>query len=627
MAFVVAMCVPWTAIAAEIASEGPLTRIITSPDLNCQVAHRDDVSFEFFSGELGACGTFLAVDGTLFGPAAIPSGQLGAVTSWEPVSQSGVTGNGSGGDPYRLVTTVDAGAIDLRVEQTDSYRIGEESYRTDVAITNQGPNARDAILYRAADCFLQDSDTGQGRVDDGAPGCVVSQASDARIEQWVPITGNSRYFEGRFGEVWQRIGSQQPFPNECLCDQAVDNGAGLSWDVAIRPGETVVISHLTFFSPEGRQSTTSLRSSVPGPADISLDPVTVAASAAIAAGVVLFIPFPAALFNSTLEEHYAEVMGVVRRFRSWVGRLVMSFLGGIVGRARRRVSGTEHATGVPAAPPTEATASESLYWDTPRGILTFIALSALVYSLLDPTFGFSVLSVATFIGLAIGLVVTVLAFAIPLYLGTRRSGLGFSPHALPATLAIAIGCVIISRIADFQPGYVYGLIIGFAFSRELTKVESGRLDALAIGFGFGVAVVAWLLLPTFRSLGGGETTFLSATLETAAATVVVAGLEAAVIGMLPVRFLPGERVRAWNQRIWIGLLGIATFAFCHILLNPQAGYLSDTTRTSLFTVIWLLALFGGGSVLFWAYFRFRRAPTAVPPVPPPAPAAEPPTGV
>jgi len=626
VAFVLALCVPWAAIAAEITSEGPLTRIITSPDLNCQVAHRDDVSLEFFGGELGACGTFLAVDGTLYGPAAVPSGQLGAFTPWEPVSQSEATGNGSGGDPYRLVTTVEASAIELRVEQTESYRIGEESYRTDVAISNEGPAARDAILYRAGDCFLQDSDTGLGRVDDGAPGCVVSQASDARIEQWVPLTGGSRYFEGNFAEVWQRIGSQESFPNACSCDLAIDNGAGLSWEVAIPPGGTVVVSHLTFFSPEGRQSSTPLRSSVPGPADISLDPVTIAASAAIAAGVVLFIPFPAALFNSTLEEHYAEVMGAVRRFRAWFGRLVISLVGGIYRRVRRAVSRTDEAAPTPASQPTEAGPSASLYWDTPLGILTFIGLSAFVYGLLDPTFGFSLLSVATFVGLAIGLVVTVLAFAIPLYIGTRRTGIGFSAQALPATLAIAIGCVIISRIADFQPGYVYGLIIGFAFTRELSKAESGRLDALAVGFGFGVAVIAWLLLPTFRDLGGGETTFLGATLETAAATVVVAGLEAAVIGMLPVRFLPGERVRAWNQRVWIGLLGVATFAFCHILLNPQAGYLSDTTRTSLLTVVWLLALFGGGSVLFWAYFRFRRAPGAAPPVPPPAPAAEPPAG-
>jgi hypothetical protein len=109
-----------------------------------------------------------------------------------------------------------------------------------------------------------------------------------------------------------------------------------------------------------------------------------------------------------------------------------------------------------------------------------------------------------------------------------------------------------------------------------------------------------------RSSGGSEP-FISLLLQTAFATVIVAGHEAAAISMMPLRFLPGEKVRAWNQRVWIALLGVATFGFCHILLNPSSGYLADTTRTSLFTVIWLMAAFGGGSVLFWAYFRFRPA--------------------
>lgn len=45
-----------------ISSAGPLTQIITTPDLNCQVAHHDDAAFEFFPSEstLGSCGTFLA---------------------------------------------------------------------------------------------------------------------------------------------------------------------------------------------------------------------------------------------------------------------------------------------------------------------------------------------------------------------------------------------------------------------------------------------------------------------------------------------------------------------------------------------------------------------------------------
>lgn len=638
-----ALALAWPHVAAavdgEITADGPLTRIIVTTDLNCQVAHEADLSLEFFGGDAGACGTFLAVGGALYGPGSVPAGTLDS-QPWTPVSQAPATGSGRGGDPFRLVTVVEAPDGDIRLEQTDSYQVGEESYRTDIRISNTGGSEERAILYRAGDCYLQDSDTGFGRVDDGAPACVISQASDARIEQWVPITPGSRYFEGGYSEVWQRISSREPFPNECLCDQAVDNGAGLSWEVVIPAGGNVEVSHLTFFSPEGRQATTPLRDSVPGPADVSLDPVVVAASAAIAGGVVLFVPFPAALFNSTLEEHYAEVMAAVTRFRRWLGRLFMRG----VARGRRAVTdarsrraaqgGTEAAAPPPPAPdaasgePAEESRPfwmEEGFWRSPLGIGVFILVSALLYGLLDPTFGIDASSAATFLGLALGMVVLLLAFGIPMFIGARGKGIGLSARALPGTLLVALGCVIISRVADFQPGYLYGLIVGFTFSRALAKAEVGKLDAVAAASALGLAVASWLLLPLVRgSDAASEQPFLAAMLETAFATVVVAGLEAAAIAMLPLRFLPGERVRSWNQRAWAVLLGVAAFGFCHVLLNPSSGYLADSTRTSLFTVIWLLVAFGGGSVLFWAYFRFRPQPKADTSPPPPMPSAEPP---
>ena len=605
------------AVDGEITSEGPLTRIIVTPDLNCQVAHRVDASFEFFGADLGACGTFLAVGGSLYGPAAVPSGDFGGSVAWRPVSQQPAMGSGRGGDPFRLVTTVDAGDAGLRIEQTDSYEVGKESYRTDIRISNSGQSEQRAIVYRAGDCYLQDSDTGFGRVDRGAPACVISQASDARIEQWVPITSGSHYFEGLFTDVWHRVASRQPFPDECICDQNVDNGGGLSWELVIPAGGRVDVAHETFFSPEGRNPSVTFADSVSGPADISLDPVVIASSAAIAAGVVVFMPFPAALFNSTLQEHYAEVTAAVTSFRGWLYHLIALGFARVrraVSNARSRRAGSAvnepaRATGLGAQPRGRGFTLDEAFWKSPLGILAFVLVSALLNGLLDPTFGFAVESVATFLGLAVGLGAMLLAFAIPLFIGTRGLKVGMSARALPGTLLIAVVCVLISRIANFQPGYLYGLIIGFTFSRELSKAESGKLDAVAAGCALGLAVVAWFLLPVVRGVDGTSSSdFGNILLQTAFASIVTAGLEAAAISMLPLRFLPGEKVRDWNRRVWIALLGFATFGFCHVLLNPSSGYLADATRTSLFTVVWLLAIFGGGSVLFWAYFRFRSRP-------------------
>ena len=100
----------------------------------------------------------------------MPSGAFASLTPWSSVGQSAVAGSGSGGDPYRIVTTVDATGTGLRVEQTDSYVLGTESYRTDIKITNSGPVVQSGALYRAGDCYLQESDVGFGRVDGGCAG-------------------------------------------------------------------------------------------------------------------------------------------------------------------------------------------------------------------------------------------------------------------------------------------------------------------------------------------------------------------------------------------------------------------------------------------------------------------------
>jgi len=248
------------ALAASITSGGPLTRVEISPVLNCAVSYLGDVEPQFFGDT--ACATLLAVNGTLFGPASIPFGGAAAPrTPYTPVSQSAVTGIGTTDDPYTIVTVVALGTSGLRITQADSYVVGQEAYRTDVTVSNLGTNAETAILYRAGDCYLQNSDFGFGRVDPvtGAVACVAGEddghgntVPGSRIEQWVPLSPGSHYMEGFYDTVWARIGAQLGFPDTCACANHLDNGAGLSWGIAIPPGGSVTRSHLTHFSPQGR---------------------------------------------------------------------------------------------------------------------------------------------------------------------------------------------------------------------------------------------------------------------------------------------------------------------------------------------------------------------------------------
>ena len=138
------------------------------------------------------------------------------------------------------------------------------------------------------------------------------------------------------------------------------------------------------------------------------------------------------------------------------------------------------ATHAHAQRPTPAQAERDV-WRTPLGIVGFVALSALLYAFLDPTFGFSLVSVATFLGLAIGLLVVLVAYGTPLALFSRTHHLGLTIRALPATIGIAVICVLVSRLTNFQPGYLYGLIVGFFFIHGVSEQVEGKAEAAAAG--------------------------------------------------------------------------------------------------------------------------------------------------
>ncbi|MCW2539131.1 MAG: hypothetical protein JWN95_856 [Frankiales bacterium] len=247
----VATAVPALAVTGHINSGGPLS-ITTTPDLKCGADYAGD------GGQWSddtACGTFVATGGTLYGPADIPSGSAASpLTAWTPVSQSAVTGAGTIDDPYSMTSVVQAAASGLRVVQTDRYVSGQESYRTDMVVTNTSAAAATGVIYRAADCELQDAGDDYGLVDPAtdAVACTAGVTPGSRAEQFLPLTAGSRHLEDGYNSVWAAVGTQSPFDDTCLCQAPVDNGMGLSWSLNLPAGQSQTFSSLATFSPSGK---------------------------------------------------------------------------------------------------------------------------------------------------------------------------------------------------------------------------------------------------------------------------------------------------------------------------------------------------------------------------------------
>jgi hypothetical protein len=297
-------------------------------------------------------------------------------------------------------------------------------------------------------------------------------------------------------------------------------------------------------------------------------PSSVAVSALLALLLVLLMPFPAALFNSTLEANYAEVSG-------W-----FAFL-----RRGSREPGQQLLSG----------------W---RGFAVLVGAVAVLNAFLDPGLGADRATLVLVAGLALSVAAVSLLSSLPSRLyHARRYGERAAVALFPLGLAVAAVCVVISRVTSFEPGYLYGVVAGFAFAGSLSRGERGRITVATSVLLLATAVAAFVArIPVHDAVLDGRGVPLQL-LDTVLAAVFAAGIEANVLGLLPVRFLPGEELFAWSRVAWAAIFGVNVFAFLHALSAAAGG---ASTGESVTVAAALFLAFGTVSVAFWAWFRFRR---------------------
>jgi hypothetical protein len=312
---------------------------------------------------------------------------------------------------------------------------------------------------------------------------------------------------------------------------------------------------------------------VPTADDVDLDATALLEDGLLALLFLLHAVFPGQLFNKTYEENAEEIGGWLTR-----GGAAAAAFGGALSR----------------------------FWNKKIGIFSFLVLSALLYGFLSPSFGLNAPSVATFLGVMAGLVVVILIFELPEARAQRR--LLKDPgrvRVIPMTIVVAVICVVASRLTSFQPGYLFGLVAGYVFARDLNRADEAHAHVWTVLWMLVISLVAWLALPLVDQNFSAQP-LLDILLSSALATVFVAGLEGLLFELVPLRFLRGEVVYHWHRSVWALLFLVSAFLFAWIMLQPRVGYFGSTRTSPLLPAIVLFVAFGVFSIAFWAYFRFRR---------------------
>lgn len=286
--------------------------------------------------------------------------------------------------------------------------------------------------------------------------------------------------------------------------------------------------------------------------------------------LMLLLAFPSQLFNATLDENYEEVRG-------WFG--FIRPLSEVVTKVNQRLM-----------------------------LPLFLILGGVLYALLSPDVGLNLSSLALVLGLVVALAFMAVGFALPTLAYFR---LRFRDHGqllvMPGTLLVAAVCIAASRLAHFQPGYLYGVLMVFVFQNEIDERGRGRLAAASGLFVLGLAMIAWFAwVPVSGASMGSGAGFWSILAESALSGAFLIGLEATLVNLLPLRFLDGQKIFAWSRVVWGALFSLALFVLIYVLLQPGTGYVHHTGQASFIGAVVLFVAFGLFSILFWSYFRFRR---------------------
>ncbi len=315
-----------------------------------------------------------------------------------------------------------------------------------------------------------------------------------------------------------------------------------------------------------------------GPEQVSLDPKIVGTNLGLALFCVLFFGLTSHIFNTILKEYRDDLLASGRRL---VPRAIPGY-----------VSKIGHSVGVTKR---YGRGGLVLTW------LAVLVLTSIIESFLDP--GVAVLGMER-IGLLVTLVVAA-AMVSGLELGSdlyahRRWAPRMETESKVQWLGIvvALGCVALSRGLDFRPGYLYGIVGAIYVLPELARVsEQGKRVGLVLLSVLGGGLILWaasaLLAPALAEL---EPIFL---------TAFLIALEGVFFALIPVAFTDGGHLWAWRKSLWFTFFFVVLFCFYHFLLNPQASNVQALQQNGVRTLLVLIAVFGGATLLLWILFPFR----------------------
>jgi MFS family permease len=236
-------------------------------------------------------------------------------------------------------------------------------------------------------------------------------------------------------------------------------------------------------------------------------------------------------------------------------------------------------------------------------------VSGFLFSFIEPGFPTEEGSLLYLTGMVLGFSFVALVFFATWQAVVRRLEPESQGHwtLYPPYILLAGFLVVMARLAHFLPGIVLGTLAEYEPGRQLSTRTAGLrvfvtyLALLAVG---AAAWFAWIPVAEAAAEEGASAWIMIA--DAALAVTFVTGLESVVFGLIPLRFLDGDELYAWNKGLWLGLWGLGLFWFAEVIVHPALSTYNEASETG---AIWFGVMFGALMVVAvgtWLFFRIRE---------------------
>jgi hypothetical protein len=168
----------------------------------------------------------------------------------------------------------------------------------------------------------------------------------------------------------------------------------------------------------------------------------------------------------------------------------------------------------------------------------------------------------------------------------------------PLGILLAVVGVLLSRIIEFSPGFLIGLVLGITVLSTTSAAQRAKVTLVQAGVVFGLSMLGWAAYSILSATTSPDSFATALAFETTAA-ITAEGLTALVVGMLPFKLLDGSEVAAYSRWLWAAVYAFIAGAWILVVL-PSAW----TEQTgSIWTTVAVLGAFT--IVALGIYFFFR----------------------